>query len=64
MGRLTHLVFSMHRNEQQVPWVAAHPTHLIFILCRTAYLLRISRAMMRRWISLVPSPMVHNFTSR
>jgi hypothetical protein len=28
------------------------------------YLFRISRAIIRRWISLVPSPMVQSFTSR
>jgi hypothetical protein len=29
-----------------------------------AYLLSISRAIIRRWISLVPSPMVQSLTSR
>ena len=35
-----------------------------FCGAKVAYLFSISRAMIRRWISLVPSPMVQSLTSR
>jgi hypothetical protein len=69
-GRVPHVRLSVHgpkktgRSPSNAPLTSAKRPQGDRCGATVAYLFSISRAIIRRWISLVPSPMVQSLTSR